>query len=174
MIPHFCECGCGNPTKPASKTNSSRGWVKGKPIRFLYGHNGRRAVVGYNAAHTRLGLLRGACVDCGNTAKDWSLRKGTPVERLRADISGGRAGRLYSLCSSDYVPRCRRCHLAYDGRKDRKLTSTQAGDILHLALFGAATLKEIGARFGVSDQTVLSIKKRRIWPGIGMVSGGGR
>lgn len=35
----LCECGCGEFTKVASKTLTSRGWVKGKPLRFINGHN---------------------------------------------------------------------------------------------------------------------------------------
>ena len=35
---HLCECGCGQPTKLATMTNSKRGAVKGQPLRFLHGH----------------------------------------------------------------------------------------------------------------------------------------
>jgi hypothetical protein len=37
----LCECGCGNLAPIAKKTNRSRGWKKGKPLRFIQGHNGR-------------------------------------------------------------------------------------------------------------------------------------
>jgi len=33
-----CECGCGKPTNLAPKTSARRGWTKGKPMRFIYGH----------------------------------------------------------------------------------------------------------------------------------------
>jgi hypothetical protein len=36
-----CECGCGEPTKPAPATRKDRGWIKGEPIRFIVGHNQR-------------------------------------------------------------------------------------------------------------------------------------
>lgn len=36
-----CECGCGEFTKLASKTITSRGWKKGKPLRFVNGHNSK-------------------------------------------------------------------------------------------------------------------------------------
>lgn len=35
----LCECGCGQPTKLASKTAKNRGWIKGQPLRFINGHN---------------------------------------------------------------------------------------------------------------------------------------
>jgi len=37
----LCECGCGAQTPPAKRTNKSAGHVKGKPIRFVPGHQGR-------------------------------------------------------------------------------------------------------------------------------------
>jgi hypothetical protein len=35
----LCECGCGQPTKPASRNRERLGWVKGEPLRFINGHN---------------------------------------------------------------------------------------------------------------------------------------
>lgn len=37
----YCECGCGEKTNPAPQTVRRDGWVKGKPMRFLKGHNSR-------------------------------------------------------------------------------------------------------------------------------------
>lgn len=36
----LCECGCGRPAPIAKHTNTSRGHIKGKPIRFVNGHQG--------------------------------------------------------------------------------------------------------------------------------------
>jgi hypothetical protein len=38
----LCECGCGEATTIAQRTDHKRGWVKGKPIRFRKGHNHRK------------------------------------------------------------------------------------------------------------------------------------
>ena len=35
----LCECGCGRPTLPYTQTSKAQGKVKGKPARFLLGHN---------------------------------------------------------------------------------------------------------------------------------------
>lgn len=35
----LCECGCGERTPPATKTNLRRGAIKGQPVRFIHGHN---------------------------------------------------------------------------------------------------------------------------------------
>lgn len=37
--PVLCQCGCGQFTEMASKTNKKYGWVKGQPLRFIHGHN---------------------------------------------------------------------------------------------------------------------------------------
>lgn len=37
----LCQCGCGEKTSPAPQTHRRNGWVKGKPVRFLPGHNAR-------------------------------------------------------------------------------------------------------------------------------------
>jgi hypothetical protein len=34
----LCECGCGQKTNPAEKTDRCNEYVKGKPVRFLQGH----------------------------------------------------------------------------------------------------------------------------------------
>jgi len=37
----LCECGCGNPTPLAIKTNTKKGQIKGDPQRFILGHNSK-------------------------------------------------------------------------------------------------------------------------------------
>lgn len=38
----FCECGCGKPAPIATCGKKKYGWVKGKPVRFIRGHHGRK------------------------------------------------------------------------------------------------------------------------------------
>jgi hypothetical protein len=38
-VDKLCECGCGNPTKPAQKTSARFGHVQGQPTRFICGHH---------------------------------------------------------------------------------------------------------------------------------------
>src|SRR5580700_7672241 len=40
----LCECGCGQPTRIATKTQTSQGKVKGQPTRFICGHHSRPVV----------------------------------------------------------------------------------------------------------------------------------
>lgn len=38
----LCQCGCGNKSPIASATQTSKGWTKGEPKRFISGHNKKR------------------------------------------------------------------------------------------------------------------------------------
>lgn len=38
----FCQCGCGGQTKLAPQTHTEKGWVKGRPKKYLLGHVMRR------------------------------------------------------------------------------------------------------------------------------------
>lgn len=71
-----------------------------------------KETVSYSAMHKRIRNKRGsarkyACIDCGLTAKQWSLTHGS------ADTLWDSDGE-YSLSMSDYVPRCVPCHKKYD------------------------------------------------------------
>lgn len=35
----FCRCGCGGRTRPAPRTDTEKGWLKGEPLRYLLGHS---------------------------------------------------------------------------------------------------------------------------------------
>lgn len=34
----MCQCGCNKPTRLATRTHADRGWVKGQPLRYRFGH----------------------------------------------------------------------------------------------------------------------------------------
>ena len=40
--PPICQCGCGGPAPIAARTDSRKGWVKGRPLRFISQHHPRR------------------------------------------------------------------------------------------------------------------------------------
>lgn len=64
----LCECGCGQETKLASKTDKSRGWRKGQPLRFINGHNASVREV-TNIKETK------ACEYCGKAFSFWPSRQ---------------------------------------------------------------------------------------------------
>lgn len=53
----LCECGCGQETRVATRTNTNVGQQKGRPLRFIVGHNSRKAeirsyrILGYVKVH---------------------------------------------------------------------------------------------------------------------------
>lgn len=74
----------------------------------------RKDLVGYSRAHARLRESLGPpqdyyCIDgCGRAATEWS------VSPLAEKVISDNVGRRYSHESSDYDPRCHRCHFRYD------------------------------------------------------------
>jgi hypothetical protein len=41
-IPHgYCHCGCGQRTNLARTTDKVKGWTRGEPLRYIYGHKGK-------------------------------------------------------------------------------------------------------------------------------------
>jgi hypothetical protein len=44
MAKHLCACGCGLPTRIATRNRKDRGWVKGHHLKYLTGHSARRPV----------------------------------------------------------------------------------------------------------------------------------
>lgn len=42
--PKLCECGCGEAAPIAKSTAAKYGWIKGRPMRFIRGHYGRRLI----------------------------------------------------------------------------------------------------------------------------------
>jgi transposase-like protein len=63
--PKLCECGCGRPTKLAQKTDRRWGKVKGRPLRFIPGHNLRCIVnVRTDAAPAKVGPDVRRCRRC--------------------------------------------------------------------------------------------------------------
>jgi hypothetical protein len=50
----FCECGCGARAPIATQGERKRGFVKGRPLRFLSGHGQRRAEVKNLYRHVRI------------------------------------------------------------------------------------------------------------------------
>ncbi len=39
ILSGYCHCGCGKKTRIAERDEFRRGWVKGKPLKFIPGHN---------------------------------------------------------------------------------------------------------------------------------------
>ena len=47
----LCLCGCGQKTNLAPHNNAAKGWVKGRPLRYVRGHQPRPGNRARRAAH---------------------------------------------------------------------------------------------------------------------------
>lgn len=47
MSDGLCQCGCGEKPNIAPFSNKNRGWVRGQPLRYVFGHSSRKSPVAY-------------------------------------------------------------------------------------------------------------------------------
>jgi len=108
-------CGCGRATAITARTASSRGLVKGQPVRFLPGHQlrsiDRRQTahggwkgtrVGYSALHKWVRKYKPKRCEC-----EWCGRQMSRTHM--ANISG-----RYRRDVDDYLELCPSCHYRFD------------------------------------------------------------
>lgn len=85
-----CECGCGGVTAIATHTDRSKGWERGKPLRFLLGHNAR---VTNRPRRTSVGPDDWTVEERGFETPCWIWKHGGPVNHRsrhrRVGIDGG-------------------------------------------------------------------------------------
>lgn len=104
----LCQCGCGLPTRIASSTDRSHGYVKGQPLRYIFGHTafhddlcqigqrfGRWTVIGERFRDPTGHVRRRCQCDCGTIREICieSLQRGTSkscrcATRSRRGLSG--------------------------------------------------------------------------------------
>lgn len=167
-----CDCGTETATTRYELTRGRAVSCGGCPRRSGSRHpQWRGGEIGYQRAHSRLGRVSGrTCVDCGRPALDWSLRQGTPQERLRANLTGRWRGLPFSTDPSDYEPRCKQCHAAHDGRVGErqwsaKLTEEQVREARAIYRPGVTGLgpTALAGRFGVSRTTMWTALRGLTW-----------
>jgi hypothetical protein len=78
----------------------------------------RQAYITNAAAHQRIKAELGKasnypCKDCGEQALDWSLSHDGNEIYIGTGLHG--FSRAFSMDIYSYEPRCRRCHMVYDG-----------------------------------------------------------
>lgn len=84
----LCECGCGEPAPIAVKTHAARGYTKGQPQRYIYGHQNRgRACRGYRqqrlpTGNHRLGTVTRAHIAIAERALGKPLPSGAHVHHV--------------------------------------------------------------------------------------------
>lgn len=166
-VPHgYCHCGCGRKTKLADYTNLPREVVRGEPLRFIKGHNARKAEPAY-------------VVD-ENGCWVWQRAKGpTGYGRLSVDGTYWIAHRWYYTQAKGAIPDglhldhlCRNpscvnpehleaVTLAENSRRGNaaRLTHEDAEAIRN----ASGLQREIAARYGVHQSVVSKIKSGTRW-----------
>lgn len=112
----LCQCGCGMKTKPCPKTMTKRGWIKGQPMRYITGHNGK-ILDGLTASQRRRNKLRenGMCVACGSRPsgnRTLTCAKCAETKRIRRGIH-----------SNGLLDACVRCGAPIDHDRPSKYCS---------------------------------------------------
>jgi hypothetical protein len=170
----LCECGCGQETPLASKTQTSKGWVKGCPVRFVSGHQARtqQARASRDPATGCL-LWRGRLTDDGYpeaTINGATLR----LHRYAWEYVNGPVPEGMVL---DHRCRSRAClnphHLepvtpAENVRRGAlaRLTPWHVGLLKRFATAGLMSDRELAAVFGISVSHAGNIRSGRRWAGI--------
>lgn len=108
----ICRCDCGAQTR--ALTADLR---RGQAITCGDKRAHRRIDIRYAAAHHRVRRDRGPasahpCVDCGETAAQWSYDHQDPNEMVGQ--ASPTAVAAYSADPNHYQPRCRPCHTRFD------------------------------------------------------------
>ncbi len=95
----LCQCGCGQPAPIAKKTIASKGYVKGRPVRFIRGHVGRTqrkdpvecSVEECDRQAKARGLCEGHRRRVAKTGKTGgALGPTPPIERVLPSVCGDR------------------------------------------------------------------------------------
>lgn len=154
MLYGLCECGCGQETRISKQNHAAKGWVKDQPFRFVAGHQRIKAVPGYMAMHEWVRKHHpktGICVGCG------------PAPSTEYALIHGHE---YSRDVNDYQEMCHRCHVRYDyagrGGARNRLTEEDVREIRRRWAAGETPV-QLGRIYGVSDQNIWHVVKRRTW-----------
>lgn len=165
----YCQCGCGEQTRVPQKNNAHFGWVKGEPLKFVRGHNGRRSnvhVVEEDHGHaTACWVWQGAksAGGYGRLNRDGhQMAHRWYFENARGPIPAGMV--LDHLCQN------RACvnpdHLEVvtpteNTRRGRATSLTpQQVDEIRTSPLGSA---DLARRFSVGRDTINDIRARRTW-----------
>jgi len=163
-IPYgYCHCGCGQRTHVASRSDSSKGWLKGEPIKYVNGHH-------HQAGEPYVIDAAGCWV--------WQrLRNASGYGRMSRGLAHRvyyeeRVGPIPDEMHLDHLCRNRACvnpdHLEpvtaqENARRSArtKLSLNQAAAIR--ALRGKMSAQVIAERYGVTTGPIYAIWKGKTW-----------
>lgn len=168
-IPYgYCQCGCGEKTRIATRNCSATGRVKGRPMRYVHGHSGGEPPK----------QLEWEVRDCGYTTACWVYIGSVSPEgygRLNTRYAHRVAyeryvGAIPTGLHLDHLCRNRRCcnpeHLEPVTQAENVRRGANARltfEVAELIRCAEGTTREIGRRFGIDHGRVSRIKRGLLW-----------
>lgn len=185
-----CECGCGNATSIAHRTNRTYGHIQGQHVRFLVGHAGRVALESrfWRKVFNVGGIGCWPWVAGANTRGGYGALRGTgsrmdSAHRVSWKLRHGAIPAGLLVCHRcDYRPCVRPSHLFLGTASDNQRDMVTKGRSLHgahnaMAVLDADTIRAIrrayasggrsqdslGREYGVRQGTISDIVNRKTW-----------
>lgn len=165
----LCECGCGQATKLAPCSDSTKGWIKGKPKRFVLGHSNHR---NWGFREEDRGYLTPCLIWNGPTRNGYGIdHLQRRMHRVRWEE---RFGQIPEGVEPDHLCQVKRCanidHLelvthTVNVRRGRhtRLTMEIARQIRARWESGERNMTMIATEFGCSRQTINHIVTGHQW-----------
>jgi hypothetical protein len=169
----YCQCGCGVKTRIAKFNKKSRGYIKGRPIRYLVGHGSRLSPVEYIEQ------------DMGYKTPCWVWQKSLRPNGYAQMPADGtirlshivyyerRFGRVPKGKMLDHLCRIRRCVNPDHMETVSNQVNSQRGNkskinpeiVARIRALRASGLfmREIASQLGIGRTTVVYVCQRRIW-----------
>lgn len=166
MTTGMCECGCGEKTNLAPQTSTRRGWIKGKPLRYVLGHGNRKHPHGWDVV---AGPLATSCwVWRGEKDRLGYPFRGTVL--VYREMWEQKFGRVPGGLELDHLCRNTSCvnpdHLEAVTHAEnirRGKTAKITHDIAATIRSESGSLRAIGRKYGLHHTTVMDIRRGTSW-----------
>ena len=182
----YCQCGCGQRTRISKQTETARGYVKGRPMRYLPGHATRKPF--WDKVQKSAGSDVCWIWTAGKNADGYgTLGGGLRAHRVSYEMRHGPIPNGMCVCHSCDNPSCvnpahlwlgtHQDNMADRSRKGRssggrmvgtehpnaKLTDDMVREIRHLYASGEYMQKDLARMYGVSDMVISLLVRGKTW-----------